>query len=167
MIVEWFFKNFTELSFADCLLVVLPNICWCWHPFGSSGFKYNSFYSHFLMLIVLGICNCLISLTFSNFDDSKFKYSCRIQMAPFSDEYLFVEIANKVCIWFIVFECIDVWMLIFFVYHCHSVLSDLNLLYRLSFGSNKTILGLIWHHYMDLHSRVIFRRSFLFLFFQK
>lgn len=26
-------------------------------------------------------------------------YSCRIHMAPFSDEYLYVEIANKVCSW--------------------------------------------------------------------
>lgn len=62
-------------------------------------------------------------------------------MAPFSDEYLFVEIANKVCLRLqIVHVSNDFHLLLSFLL---KPFAPFKLLCRLYFGSNQTTMGLI------------------------
>lgn len=58
-----------------------------------------------------------------------FSLYCRIHMAPFSDEYLYVEVANKVCVVYIVSDIIFLmcpsWLLLLIksilIYYSHIV----------------------------------------------
>lgn len=71
------------------LLVIFWCVCMCWFSFLFCGrgrvwsWWFCSYGSYYTLLFVISASDdfCLL---------------CRIHMAPFSDEYLFVEIANKV-----------------------------------------------------------------------